>query len=1050
MAERSTGSIVTSAVMLIRSNTVYAPRLMNCWLPAETWVEALQQLGHIDASLNFTVRQFNAAFARSGSFGSVMTRFDGSNESGIFRVSFQHRHYYYLTLEKQQVAYPCPLDQAWKDRVFQVAANVLVIPSTRARPSLSCLPTACDKNNDADSETVNPVTLHEQESPSKRQRVEESTTSSRQELGVSSSYWPDSPEARQVFRPRNTSITFGGPRESAKEAVERRIKLLQMVNEDAESWRNIIIGRDEKDFCSKSEIFEIRQRAVFLCLAYQLAIKKMNDWTWYDCCKEACKQLNRLGLNQAKFYKTIANWNKIFRKFESFAHPNPLVRCGKRPMPRLLEVFPDAKDQIVTFGVRNLATLTIESVHDLIINTVIPRLTATWEKETTIMNAVGNTADAPEQARSRVTAMFLRSHRLESMSLTTTWRWMRLLGFQYDSRKKSFYVDGHERDDVVANRSIFCKRYLTEYEPYCNRWIQLSLNEARTIKNLNVTFGYSYFDVQRNEERIEIHVDYWNRISSQQRRNQDKERGHQNAAADRLNNHHEKKATTSIRVSAPTMKPIMIVGQDESVFAQYHLGNKTWVGPKGQRPLLPKSDGDGYMLSAFVSREFGFGRDLSEDELAKINHEQRIGKTYIDTQAAMEVLKTTEKPLLTESPFVRYLYIGANNEGYWNSFQMSVQLEDVVDCLRVLYPEYDIVFLFDHSQGHARKRNGALNTIQMSRAYGGAQAIIRDTTILDADGFLGPFLPCFLNIGNVQSFVFKPGDSGPFYLTPEQREIQRHNRPTGKIKRVERSKKQLVNALTDAGVTFHQQRSYTKKELQDFARIRGIDLHEDKEQILLGWEGQPKGLLQALWERGMIDEQQLERYTLDGRKNPFTGIVDLQYSLRHLLSECKDFKDEETALQYLGTQLGVTVDLTPKFHAELAGEGVEYCWAQAKSYYRRVPVSRKRGRENFKALVRECTSSQNVITKGRVEKYAARARAYICTYHHLEQAREVHPPAAAAAAAHPKEELLLTDIERVSKALRCHRCVLDFDLGFVNSVLKEEAMEAEDQNDNVA
>ena len=91
-----------------------------------------------------------------------------------------------------------------------------------------------------------------------------------------------------------------------------------------------------------------------------------------------------------------------------------------------------------------------------------------------------------------------------------------------------------------------------------------------------------------------------------------------------------------------------------------------------------------------------------------------------------------------------------------------------------------------------------------------------------------------------------------------------------------------------------------------------------------------------------------------------------------------------------------------------------------------------------------------MITKGRVEKYAARARAYICTYHHLEQAREVHPPAAAAAAAHPKEELLLTDIERVSKALRCHRCVLDFDLGFVNSVLKEEAMEAEDQNDNVA
>jgi hypothetical protein len=37
------------------------------------------------------------------------------------------------------------------------------------------------------------------------------------------------------------------------------------------------------------------------------------------------------------------------------------------------------------------------------------------------------------------------------------------------------------------------------------------------------------------------------------------------------------------------------------------------------------------------------------------------------------------------------------------------------------------------------------------------------------------------------------------------------------------------------------------------------------------------------------------------------------------MAECRDFKDKETALQDLGTQLGVEVILTPKFHAELAG-----------------------------------------------------------------------------------------------------------------------------------
>jgi hypothetical protein len=66
-------------------------------------------------------------------------------------------------------------------------------------------------------------------------------------------------------------------------------------------------------------------------------------------------------MQQAIFYRTIAKWNIIYRKLECFPHPNAYLQCGKRPLPRLLEIFPDAKEQIVAFGVRKLATLTIES-----------------------------------------------------------------------------------------------------------------------------------------------------------------------------------------------------------------------------------------------------------------------------------------------------------------------------------------------------------------------------------------------------------------------------------------------------------------------------------------------------------------------------------------------------------------------------------------------------------------------------------------------------------------------------------------------------------------
>ncbi|KAI2511392.1 hypothetical protein MHU86_3003 [Fragilaria crotonensis] len=572
---------------------------------------------------------------------------------------------------------------------------------------------------------------------------------------------------------------------------------------------------------------------------------------------------------QGTCYKTVAGWNKIFRQYECFPHPNPYVQCGKRPLPRLLEVFPDAKDQIVAYAITNLATLTIEGVHDFIVSTVLPRLVSIWQKDVaassttsetsspaTINNRAGEAGDA--MMAPNINA-FLNAHRLESLSLTTAWRWMRLLGFHYDARKKSFYVDGHERDDVVADRTSFCKQYLTEYEPYCRRWVQLSMNEAKLIKDLDVTFGYHYTDIRTGTPWIEFHVDYWTRVTGQQEAREKKE------------------ASLSVRISSGA-KPIMIIGQDESVFAQYLLGSRTWVGPKGQRPLLPKSEGDGYMLSAFVSREIGFGRTLTDDELVRINSERRIGKTYTDTQAATEILKTLNKPLLTESPFVKYLFIGANNEGYWNSFHMSLQFEDVVDCLMVLYPEFKFIFLFDHSQGHARKRNGALNAFHMSKNYGGAQMVMRDSTILKEDGFLGPHSPQ-LRVGDTQSLVFKIGDSGPFYLSPEQRELQRHDRPTGRHKLVEKSKKLLVNSLKEAGVLLQQQRSYSKKELQEYARSNNVDLFEQRETVVPGWQGQPKGLLQVLWERGLIDDKSLEKYTLDGRKDPISGKIDLQLSL---------------------------------------------------------------------------------------------------------------------------------------------------------------------------
>jgi hypothetical protein len=149
----------------------------------------------------------------------------------------------------------------------------------------------------------------------------------------------------------------------------------------------------------------------------------------------------------------------------------------------------------------------------------------------------------------------------------------------------------------------------------------------------------------------------------------------------------------------------------------------------------------------------------------------------------MEVLGTINKLPFTELPFVKYLFIGANNQSYWNLFYMSLHLEDVVDCLQVFYPKFDLVFLFDHSQGH----------VQILRRS--ATKDERDGNI-GKEGFLGPHLP-ELRVTDTQSMIYLADDSGPWYLTPNQRALQRHGRPTGKTKLVERSKKQLLETLKE-------------------------------------------------------------------------------------------------------------------------------------------------------------------------------------------------------------------------------------------------------------
>jgi hypothetical protein len=62
---------------------------------------------------------------------------------------------------------------------------------------------------------------------------------------------------------------------------------------------------------------------------------------------------------------------------------------------------------------------------------------------------------------------------------------------------------------------------------------------------------------------------------------------------------------------------------------------------------------------------------------------------------------------------------GAN--GYWKYDHMVLQMEDCIDVVKVLWPNFDFLFLFDHSCGHDRCRPNGLNNKSLNKGFGGAQ-----------------------------------------------------------------------------------------------------------------------------------------------------------------------------------------------------------------------------------------------------------------------------------------------------------------------------------------
>jgi len=171
-------------------------------------------------------------------------------------------------------------------------------------------------------------------------------------------------------------------------------------------------------------------------------------------------------------------------------------------------------------------------------------------------------------------------------------------------------------------------------------------------------------------------------------------------------------------------KPLVIFDHDECIFKQYTMPMKQWYGPNREPYVVPKDDGMGVMISAFQSQEFGFGLVLTNEDPQK--SEWNKGGQKIQGWESRDRYKE-RGPWLQEATYQislhSWIQIRANSEGYWTYQHIAGPFEDCDDVLKVVYPQYEFLFLFDHSCGHNRRKEDGLSVEKMTKGRAGHKKV---------------------------------------------------------------------------------------------------------------------------------------------------------------------------------------------------------------------------------------------------------------------------------------------------------------------------------------
>ena len=152
--------------------------------------------------------------------------------------------------------------------------------------------------------------------------------------------------------------------------------------------------------------------------------------------------------------------------------------------------------------------------------------------------------------------------------------------------------------------------------------------------------------------------------------------------------------------------------------------------------------------------------------------------------------------------------------------------------------------------------------------------------------------------------------------------------------------------------------------------------------------------------------------------------------------------EEESLLQLNLENLGAQCFHLPKFHCELAGEGIEYSWGVAKLAYQKLKKAEKNMLKKFHSQVQTCLSQDHLRTN-RIRLHSKQARDYMVTYFimSIEGGNRTNGKISL-----DKVKLCMVSaskIEQMRHTVKTHHAAVDFDKSFCKAkvVVKVEKVD---------